>query len=443
VTTPTTKYRNRAWVGSTAPTGTLSPGDVWLDTSALGIESMPTEITIADSPNLDAFGRLRVSEPLTIFDSKQIFDNQPLFWDESLESGSGISSSHDADTASTVITSTVSTAGTFTRQTFMRFNYQPGKSQLILMTGILKRSGGGTGVERRVGLFDDENGLFFADNEGTVQVVRRTNVTGTAVDNEVGQTSWNIDQLDGTGPSGVTIDWTKTTIFIVDYEWLGVGRVRLGVNVDGRTYYVHEFKNANVLDKVYMSTPNLPLRYQMITTGSSPASTMEAICTSVASEGGQQELGTLRAQSTGTTDINASVDGTIYAVVGIRLKAANIGGDVNLVSASLLETAGNKSLEWLVLLNPTVTGTFTYSDITNSSVQGAIGATATVTGGTTIASGYFASGQKGGEAGAPLSNAIKLGAAIDGTVDEIVLCARPLDSSSCDVHGSLNWRESP
>ena len=108
-------------------------------------------IKAQDSFSIDAFGRWRTSDPLTLFDSKQIFDNQPLFWDESLESGGGISSSHSVNTASTVITSTDSTAGKFTRQTFMRFNYQSGKSQQIMMTGVLDRSGGGTGVQRRIG----------------------------------------------------------------------------------------------------------------------------------------------------------------------------------------------------------------------------------------------------------------------------------------------------
>ena len=391
----------------------------------------------------DAFGRLRVSEPTVLFDSKQLFDNEPLFWDEELESGAGISSAHSVDTASTTLTSTLNTAGVFTRQTFMRFNYQPGKSQLILMTGILKESGGGTGVKRSIGYFDDNNGLFFSDIEGVVNIVRRTNVTGTPADNAVAQSNWSVDAMDGTGPSGLTIDWSKTQIFVIDFEWLGVGRVRFGVNIDGITYYVHEMLNANLLDEVYMSTPNLPLRYQMTTTASSPASTLKHICASVASEAGQQELGSIQAYSTGSSVISANSDGTIYPVVGIRLKSTNIGADINLIDVNLSETQGGKTLEWLVLMNPTVTGTFTFADITNSSLQGATGDAATATGGTTLATGFFTSGTRGGSSSGLVQNAIKLGAAIDNTVDEIVLCVRPISSTNCDVHGSVTWRESP
>jgi hypothetical protein len=399
----------------------------------------------ADSANMDAFGRLRVSQALTIFDYKQILDNQPLFWDESLESGAGITSAHSVDTASTVITSTATTAGKFTRQTFERFNYQPGKSQQILMTGILKRSGGGTGVQRRLGFFDDDNGLFFEDDEGTVKVVRRTNVTGTAVDNKVAQSNWNIDVMDGTGPSGITVDWTKTQIWAIDFEWLGTGRVRMAVIINGVYCIVHQFLAANVLDKVYMSTPNLLLRFQMITTGASPASTMEAVCGTVISEGGISNLGIERYKSTEGTHVNANTENTIYAVIGIRLKSTHVGATISLVASSLAEHAGNKSLEWILLFNPTIAGAPAWVNETNSAVQTFKGVTAnTVTGGTATDGGQFASAQKGGAAGTELSNALRLGSAIDGTVDEIVLAVRPVGgSTNADVEGGLTWREIP
>lgn len=397
-----------------------------------------------DSFSLDAFGRWRVSNPTTLFESKQIFDNQPLFWDELLETGAGIASSHSTDEATTVITSTINTAGKFTRQSFMRMNYQPGKSQQVQMTGILDRSGGGTGVERRIGVFDDDNGLFFEDNAGTIGVTRRTNVTGTPVDNTVAQSSWNIDVMDGTGSSKATLDWTKLQIFYIDFEWLGAGRVRFSIMIGGIPYPVHEFLNANVLDKVYMSTPNLPLRYQMITTGSSPASTMEAGCSTVASEGGAQDLGIIRYKSTAGTHVDCTDENIVYAIIGIRLKAANLGATIKILNITVTEHQGSKEYEWILVFNPTVQGSFTYSNETNSSIQTVIGVTAnTVTGGTNIAGGMASSAQKGGNSyAASIDNALRLGADIAGVVDEIVLCARPIGGSSAiDIEASIEWRE--
>ena len=398
--------------------------------------SLTDRVRFLDSPDLDAFGRLRVSQPLTLFDSKQIFDNQPLFWDERLESGADIASSHNPNEASTVITSTVSTAGVFTRQTFERFNYQPGKSQLVFMTGILTRSGGGTGVKRRIGLFDDDNGLFFEDDAGVVGVVRRTNVTGTPVDNRVVQTSWNVDPMDGNGPSGVTVDWAKNQIFSIDFEWLATGRVRMYLMIDGVFYVIHQFLSANVLDKVYMSTPNLPLRYQMVTTGSSPASTMECVCATVISEGGQSQLGVLRSKENG--GLASMATGSTYALLGLRLQAARIGATVLLAEKSLLAATVNDKCAWALIFNGTVAGAPAWANESDSDVQTFVGTTAeTVTGGLRITGGFFTTDEP---ITAALENALRLGAAIDGTLDTIVLAVTPL-TNNITVHASLTWRE--
>ncbi|NIR25855.1 MAG: hypothetical protein GWN77_02605, partial [Gammaproteobacteria bacterium] len=156
----------------------------------------------------DAFGRLRVSDPETIFDSKQVYDNQPLLWDDQEESGSGTGSSHSTATASTTISVGAATAGVRGRQTFMRFNYQPGKSQLAFITFVLDKSGGGSGISRKVGLFDANTGLWFGDSGGTYLVGIRDGGSDTTTT----QAFWNIDQMTGSGPSGVTLDFSKNQI---------------------------------------------------------------------------------------------------------------------------------------------------------------------------------------------------------------------------------------
>lgn len=399
-------------------------------------EAQSRGVSVSDGGNLDAFGRIRVSDPVTLFDSKQIFDNQPLFWDEELELGAGITSAWSQDTASTTITSTASTAGSFVRQTFMRFNYQPGKSQLVLMTFNLHGSAG-TEAEKWVGIGDENNGLFLLDDAGTLKFVRRSFVTGSAVDTEVPQSEWNLDALDGNGPSGITLDKTKTQILVIDYEWLGVGRVRMGFNINGQTYYCHQFLNANNLTKVYMSTPNLPLRYQLVTTANTnTVEVMECICASVQSEGGQQDLGILRHVDSGQVP---SLGNTLaYAMIGIRLKAANVGANIKIEGVSAIALTPNDTAHWELILNPTVAGTFTYSDQTNSSVQIAKGvATNTVTGGTIIDGGFFSTNLP---PVVSIPNALRLGEAIDGTMDTIVLVIKPI-TNNITVDTSMTWRE--
>ena len=193
-----------------------------------------------------------------------------------------------------------------------------------------------------------------------------------------------------------------------------------------------------------MSTPNLPCRYRIENDGTGVASTMVHICATVTSEGGAHNLGVLRYKSTEGTHVDCADENTIYAILGLRLKSASIGGTVKMVSVSLAEHAGTKNVEWILKWNPTVAGTFTYGDETNSLVQTAKGASGnTITGGIDIAGGHFSTDKKGGSLGGEaLEDALTLGAKIDGTVDEIVLCVRPIGGSSAiDIEGSLNWRE--
>ncbi len=406
----------------------------------------------ADGSLFTAFGLLRVASPHSIFDSKQLFDALPLLWDD-VGTGAGSGSAHSSDTASSTLSVSNTTTGTRTRQTFERFNYQPGKSQVAVMTGIL--GSGASGITTQIGLCDDDNGFAFENIDGAVNVNRRTSTSGSAVNNRTAQANWNLDPMDGSGPSGVTLDFDMAQIFFVDFQWLGVGRVRFGFDIDGVLIYCHEDLNANIMATVHVSTPNLPFRYKIANDGTGPAATMVHLCTAIYSEGGRQELGILQYESTlsnrssSTAHINANVADTAYAIIGIRLKSTHFGSTVNLESASLLAET-NTSFEWLVLFNPTIAGTFAYGDKANSSVQTAIGSAAnpstnTVTAlGTVIGGGLVhssgAGGSRGGSIDPKLDNALRLGATIADVADTIVLAARPL-AVDADIHGSLEWQE--
>lgn len=407
------------------------------------------DIAFQDSPAVDAFGRMRVSNPITIFNSKLLgSDDAPLFWDETLESGAGITATTPtADKPYIDLVSSNTTAGVFTRQTFRRFNYQPGKSQLILMTGVLElASGVKTGCERRIGAFDDDNGVFFESDAGVFGVTTRTSDSGTPVDTTVVQASWNIDKMDGTGPSGLTADFTKAQIFVIDWQWLSAGRVRTGLEIGGHIEYIHEFLVANVLTIPWSATPNLPLRYQIITTADSGICSMREICAAVISEGGSEDVGIVHHQGTAGVAVVSDTENVLYAIIGLRLKTSHLGATIRILKAKIQIQTPSEFIEWLVIFNPSVADTFTYGNLSNSAVQFALGNILNiVTGGTHMDGGYAETGggNSGGSSGADeLKTELELGAAINGTRDEIVLCFRPIGGvSAADVEGSLTWLE--
>ena len=389
---------------------------------------------------VDSFGRQRISNPEMIFNNKQIFDNQSLYWNDVEVSGSGTSTSYSSNTASTTLSVSANTAGKRVRQTYMRFNYQPSKSQLIFMTGVIKKSGGGTGIVSRMGLFDDNNGIFLQRNGNTVSFVVRSSTSGSPSDsNSATQANWNIDKMDGSGLSGINLDFSKSQILIIDFEWLGVGSVRVGFVVDGNVFYCHRFNHANLISGVYMSTPNLPIRYEIENSGSGAASSIECVCSAVISEGGKEDLATNLYISTGHTAITGTKNQN-NAILGIRLKSAYAGCTVDIVNLAVLMASAD-IYEWSIILNPTIAGTFTYSDVTNSALQYAIGngSTNIASGGTLLAGGYGNS--KSEITGDQLKNLIKLGSSISGTMDTLVLCVYPLGANNVNCYAGINYRQ--
>lgn len=399
--------------------------------------SNPLNVMFPDSARNDAFQRIRTSEPETIFDSKQIFDNQPLIFDDQEVSGTGTSSVWSKDRASSVMSVSSSTAGKRVRQTFMRFNYQPGKSQFILLTGRIGDSGQ-AGITRAIGYFDDSNGVFVRDNEGTIEVVIRSGVTGSTVEDAVAQSSWNIDKLDGTGSSGYTLDPTKAQIFVIDFEWLGVGRVRTGFVIDGKIVYCHEFNHSNIIDSVYMSTPNLPIRYEIENDGTGGAATLEHICSTVMSEGGTQNTGVLRHYN-GPRLTNLSSD-TKYVFMAGRLKSTHFGATINIENVSIIATGNTDNAKWELIAGGTLSaGTLSFSDFTNSSVQIADGDKTQIhnNDGVVIDGGYFTS-ELPSNIGIP--NALKLGSTIDGTPQVFYFVVTPI-TNNITIEPSITWRE--
>jgi hypothetical protein len=397
-----------------------------------------------DTPSIDAFDRLRVSNPYTIFDSKLIHDASPLFWNQ--ETGGSGATNYNSNNSCNELTVTASASDYVIDQTKQRFNYQPGKGQLILMTAHAPQE---TGITKRIGLFstdpsspyyDPQDGIFLEINEDTIYVKVAKN---GSITESVEQASWNVDPLDGTGDSEITLDLNSAFIFVIDFEWLGVGRIRCGFVIDGVIYYFTYLNHANNgFTTVYMKTPNLPLTYTIASDGSGTGQ-LDHICSTAMSEGGLEQTGILRSVDTGTTHVDADTADTTYAVLGIRLKSTHIDITVMPEFFSMLSETAD-SFRWSLCLNPTVAGTFTYSDLTDSAIQYATGATANTVSseGTRIDSGYVPTGSvaSGGSANRKFVTALKIGSTIAGVRDELVLCVTPL-SANADIQASLTIRE--
>lgn len=382
--------------------------------------------------SLDAFGRLRVANPYTLFDSQNRYQKDPQF-SEAL-TGSA-TATYVANESSVDMAVTTASGDKAVRQTYRVFPYQPGKSLQVLATFVMNT--GKTNLRQRVGYFNTDNGVFFQVNDTTKSFVLRTNTSGTPSDaRTVNQVDWNGDKLDGTGASGLTLDVSKAQILYMDFEWLGVGSVRCGFIIDGTFIVCHTFNNANDIDKVYMTTAILPVRYEIENTAATAsASTLTQICSTVISEGGYQQVSALTWAR--MTAVMAATT-TFKPMVSIRLKSTALGAVVLPSIYNAIPIGSVLDYEVVLMKNPTLTGASWTSLSTN--VEYDLSATA-LTGGTIVQQGYTSGSNQGSgtaSGGTDYNFDLQLGVSLAGVSDIYTLAARTI-SGSDDIIGALSF----
>ena len=404
------------------------------------LRASPVSIQIAQaSGQVDGGSRLRVSQPEEVFESTQEYDEHPLIW-EHVTAGSGTA------TYTQALNSTVlSTAGTASgdrafRGTKVYWRYIPGKAQAITMTGVLAYSGTPSGAAvARIGYFSDNNGVFFGRDATGYFVAIRSNTSGSVAETKVYQSSWD-DPMDGTGDSGVTIDFTKSNIFTIDFLWLGSGQVRFGFKYDSLRVTAHSIINESQHSGPYMRTANLPLRYEVFNSGGTGANiSMLATCACIESEGGLPEEPGLRFRAgTAGSTVSCANTAALTPLFSIRLvdtfKSLTYRGHVHPLALHFLNTSTNPGY-FQVLWNTSLTGaTFANSaDSTHSGVEYDTAATA-VSGGVIIGSGYIAASGVGmgavPETSATFQSKMILARTYANTRDIITIAARGIGGAA-------------
>ncbi len=386
----------------------------------------------------DAFGRQRVSNPTTIFDSQLQYDEVDLDWNEKLAGAGAVT--HDAAGSFAILSvGTTSGDGVIRQSPYQR--YQSGKSQLLLASFDFAEAV--TNCVKRVGYFDDDNGIYLEMDGSAVSVVLRSKVSGSVVNTSVAQAAWNGDRHDGNGASGITLDLTKSQVFWCDMEWLGSGTVRCGFYHFGRPHVVHSFHNTNVANKPYMTTANLPVRYQITNDGTLGSTTlMRQVCSTVVSEGGfATDFGFTFAAGNGATGISVT---TRRAILSIRPKATFnsiiVRALILPVEFGVFVTGKDAFVE--LIYNPTLGGTPSWASVNDDSLVEFDIAGTTISGGIVIAHEHIPVGQgKGAAIANDIAARYPLHHDIDGNNPTHLTIAVTSLSTAAVSYGHQVWRE--
>lgn len=311
------------------------------------------QVALAQTPQLDAFGRLRVSQPQTLFDSQQRYALDRSFASNTASGGSVTF----IPTQSSANLTVVNTSGSYAaRETRYIFKYQPGKSQLSLMTFTMAPQSSGN-LRQQVGYYGADNGYFLQLSD-QLYICERSNVTGTVTHSNVAQSSWNGDKLNGSGASAISLDMTKSQIFFIDIEWLGVGSVRTGFIINGQFIVAHTFHHANIVPSAYITTASLPVRYEIqALSASAPAtSNLTQVCSTVISEAGYTEPLTLFSNLVTFTSL--TVGTSWIPLISIRLDPSRLDSIAIMKQVEVILTTAD-TLQWAL-----------WSNVTTSSLTG-------------------------------------------------------------------------
>ena len=336
----------------------------------------------------DAFGRMRTSSPLTLFDSSHRYADNNLF--ATLTGGTTTTSASavfNQNQGLVELKVDALSGSKVYRETTKVFSYQPGKSLQIMSTFVFNAAK--TNLRQRVGYYGADNGIYLELDDGVLYMVERSLVTGTTTSTRTAQSQWNIDKLDGSGPSGITLDITKAQILFMDIEWLGLGTVRTGFVINGQFIPCHYFHHANIIATPYITTASLPIRYEIENKAATASSSvLKQVCSTVISEGGYELRGLQQAiQTPVSTPYSFSTTNTDYPVITLRLRSTKLDAIVILTALSILP-ASNGNFLWKVVASGTTSGGNWLSAGTNSAVEYKLDATS-ISGGRILASGFM------------------------------------------------------
>lgn len=398
----------------------------------------------------DAFDRQRISDNFTLGDYKSVYALDPQFLTKTV-GGAAVNFITNQCCARLTTSTAINDVAIF--QSRMYHPYQPGKSQFIMTSFNL--NGAQPNVRKRVGYFDDGDGIFVELTSSGFSINLRSSTTGSPLTTTVNQSDWNLDSLDGTGTSGKTLDLTKTQLMFIDFQWLGVGSVRVGFAIDGEHIVAHRFiTNANHLTTVYMSSPSLPVRSEITNTGglSVPAS-MDHICSTVISEGGYLEVGTDYSITTAIRSITGGV-GNSLPMICLRMKNTHKGRANRFLArlATLEILAIDRNISYRVMTfdgSDHVVGGSWAAISDDSACEYNITATSITGTGIEVATGFAIAGGNGSKTFGSMTTALGSSARrnyiaqnIDSTDSSIyVIYATNLTANATTLAAGIQWRE--
>lgn len=383
-----------------------------------------------NSSLVDTLYRQRTSNQFIIFQSSFLYGRDPDQWSQSLTGSATIT--HTLSQAAVQMQCTTASGDIAIRQTKRYMHHPHGNSLRIMITAIMGSLK--SNVLQRIGYFDDNNGLYFEQDGFNLKVVYRTDAGGSVVNNTISQSSWNIDPMNGTGKSGVTLNTGNIQTFIIDINGAN-NYTKMGFVIGSEIIYCHEFIHTNSLSTAVFGAIGLPIRLELRNTGTVASSTSLMHFGAAAITEGQcpYDAGKIYAINTGQATSGRTVSsGSTVPILSVRPK---ISQNRSIIIPRAFTVLPDRSDDFLIEVH--IGGTLTGGAWVNASPIAEYNASAISISDSHII--YAAYGNGPLNISLPTSSDTYVAADIDGNTEPVSIVARAIKSQG--FYASLIWQE--
>ncbi len=380
--------------------------------------------------------RRKVSTNEQIFFNAFQYTKDEQIWDEAV---TGTASSTFNEYEGGVVLEVGGDAGDeIIRQTRNVIQYVPGRANEAIFA--LRLDPFETGVRKRFGIFDETNGVYFEKGVDDYYVVLRKDTPTGIEEQRVPRAEWNVDRLDGTGPSLESFQEDKIQMFTIEYEWFGAGVVEFKIILDNNALPLHRFVAGNNDEIPWANSPYRPLRFEL-TNVEGVAGTHQILqgSSSVSSEGEVGPLGREQNVATPFDGITTGSADELRPVLSIRLRSDRLNGVVIPLEFQAA-TLDNTGLFYRVIRDTTLTGASWQNSSPASFAEFDYSAT-DFTGGDILQTGYISPNTQGEIQKFLKETILQLGRNNMGTTPQTFTILAATVSSNKDVFASLSWVE--
>ena len=315
------------------------------------VDTEGNAIVTIDNPTT-AFGDMRVAELTPVAMLTFTYNINGDIVTTSTTNGGSVAQQD----ALAVVSSSTDVAGSGEMRSRDLIHYRNGLGAMTRYTAIF--TSGVANSQQTAGVGNAQDGFFFGFNGTSFGILHRKNNSDTWIP----QASWNVDPLDGNGPSGMTIDPTKLNVYEIVYKWLGGGQIEFFCeNTSGGAFIpLHriEYSNQHTSPSIY--NPSLPLSIAASNTGNNSNIQVKTASMAGFIEGKDEKLGPVNAYEATSSHSSET------AIFHLRNKATYLGQDNRVVSFLKQFSVGNDTTRmatFRIYLNATLTGTASWSDV--------------------------------------------------------------------------------